>query len=106
MKTFTLTLCFIGAAALVAGLVGPAAQADVSDPTPAVSVDAPSPPVCTMPAEPDVEEKATCMLCGSGSTGACKGAQQCRGSRKACRAKGCKISGTASCSTAANVKKC
>jgi hypothetical protein len=106
MKTFTFTLCFIGAAALVAGLAGPSAQADVADPAPVVSVDLQSPQECTMPTEPDVEEKATCMLCGSGSTGACKGARQCRGSRKACRAKGCKITGTASCSTAANVKKC
>ncbi|MCZ8156518.1 MAG: hypothetical protein O9264_10395 [Leptospira sp.] len=45
-----------------------------------------------------------CLLCGSGSSNGC---QQCRGTdRKACEAKGCKISGTASCSTAANVKIC
>lgn len=45
-----------------------------------------------------------CFLCGNGSTNGC---QQCRGNdRKACEAKGCKISGTASCSTAANVKVC
>ena len=45
-----------------------------------------------------------CLLCGSGSTNGC---QQCRGTdRKACAAKGCKVSGTASCSTAANVKVC
>lgn len=49
-----------------------------------------------------------CYLCASGST-----CQQCRytGSdtseqRKKCEAIGCKISGTASCSTAANVKVC
>jgi len=50
-----------------------------------------------------------CYLCGSGSSNGC---QQCAYSsdtgeaRKACEAKGCKISGTASCSTAANVKVC
>ncbi|TGL75650.1 hypothetical protein [Leptospira jelokensis] len=45
-----------------------------------------------------------CFLCGSGSTNGC---QQCRGKdRKACEEKGCKISGTSSCSTAANVKVC
>ncbi|MCG6150027.1 hypothetical protein EHR04_06215 [Leptospira levettii] len=45
-----------------------------------------------------------CFLCGNGSTNGC---QQCRGKdRKACEEKGCKISGTASCSTAANVKVC
>ncbi|MDF3818365.1 hypothetical protein P3G55_00555 [Leptospira sp. 96542] len=45
-----------------------------------------------------------CFLCGNGSTNGC---QQCRGNdRRACENKGCKISGTASCSTAANVKVC
>ncbi|TGN06416.1 hypothetical protein EHR08_09120 [Leptospira bandrabouensis] len=45
-----------------------------------------------------------CFLCGNGSSNGC---QQCRGNdRKACEAKGCKISGTASCSTSANVKVC
>ena len=44
-----------------------------------------------------------CLLCGSGSKNGC---QQCRGDRKSCEAKGCKISGTASCSSAANVKIC
>lgn len=44
-----------------------------------------------------------CLLCGSGSSNGC---QQCRGDRKSCEAKGCKISGTGSCSTAANVKIC
>ncbi|TGL55307.1 hypothetical protein EHQ59_04530 [Leptospira kemamanensis] len=45
-----------------------------------------------------------CFLCGNGSTNGC---QQCRGNdRKACENKGCKISGTSSCSTAANVKVC
>lgn len=51
-----------------------------------------------------------CYLCGSGSASSC---QQCRyggsdtqDARKACEKKGCKISGTASCSSAANVKVC
>ncbi len=106
MKTLTLTLCFIGAAALVAGLTSPAAQADTSSKAPVVSVDTQAPQECALPEAPDLPEKSTCLLCGSGSTGACSGARQCVGSRKACRAKGCKITGTASCSTAANVKKC
>ena len=53
-----------------------------------------------------------CVSCGSGSTNGC---QQCRlpgdnkdtfPNRKECEKKGCKISGTSSCSTAANVKVC
>jgi hypothetical protein len=51
-----------------------------------------------------------CYLCGSGSTNGC---QQCRyggsdtqAQRQACADKGCKVSGTASCSSAANVKVC
>lgn len=47
-----------------------------------------------------------CFLCGSDSSGACDGARQCRGTREHCREIGCKISGTASCSDAANVKIC
>ncbi len=54
----------------------------------------------------DLAPMATCLMCSSSSTGACKGARQCVGTRKACRKKGCKITGTSSCSTAANVKKC
>ncbi len=54
---------------------------------------------------------ALCFNCGSGSSNGCK---QCRSAsgkdtsadRKACTNKGCKISGTSSCSTAANVKVC
>lgn len=49
-----------------------------------------------------------CYLCGSGSS---DGIQQCRyyGSdtfdqRKKCESMGCKVTGTSSCSTAANVK--
>jgi len=52
----------------------------------------------------------TCATCGSGSSNGC---QQCRmpggdnqANRKNCEKQGCKISGTASCSTAANVKVC
>ena len=52
----------------------------------------------------------TCVTCGSGSSNGC---QQCRmpggdtsANRKECEKKGCKISGTASCSSAANVKVC
>ena len=52
-----------------------------------------------------------CFLCGSGSSNGCK---QCRSrsggdtskDRGICKKLGCKISGTASCSTAANVKVC
>lgn len=51
-----------------------------------------------------------CVTCGSGSSNGC---QQCRlpggdtqANRKECEKKGCKITGTASCSTAANVKVC
>lgn len=50
-----------------------------------------------------------CFLCGSGSS-----CQQCPSpsgkdtfnDRKAWERRGCKVSGTASCSTAVNVKKC
>jgi hypothetical protein len=50
-----------------------------------------------------------CFLCGSGSS-----CEQCPSpsgkdtwdDRKACEKKGCKVSGTTSCSTAVNVKKC
>jgi hypothetical protein len=48
----------------------------------------------------------TCLMCAGDSTGGCAGAKQCRGSRKDCRSRGCKITGTASCSKAANVKIC
>lgn len=54
---------------------------------------------------------ALCFLCGSGSSNGCK---QCRSrsgkdtqkDRKVCKNLGCKISGTGSCSSAANVKVC
>ncbi len=55
---------------------------------------------------PLVASAEDCLLCGSDSTGACDGASQCRGTREHCREIGCKISGTGSCSTAANVKIC
>jgi hypothetical protein len=51
-----------------------------------------------------------CYICASGSTNGC---QQCRygssdtqSARKDCEKKGCKIGGTTSCSSAANVKVC
>ncbi len=52
-----------------------------------------------------------CYMCGSGSSDACKNYCKYSGSdtseaRKKCEKAGCKISGTASCSTAANVKIC
>ena len=54
---------------------------------------------------------ALCFLCGSGSSNGCK---QCRSrsgkdtfaDRKICKKIGCKVTGTGSCSTAANVKVC
>lgn len=59
---------------------------------------------------PTLVQADGCYLCGSGSTNGC---QQCRygsndsgDARKACEKKGCKIEGTASCSTAANIKVC
>lgn len=51
-----------------------------------------------------------CYNCGSGSAGGCQqcpyGAKDTFDARKACEKRGCKISGTGSCSSAANVKKC
>ncbi len=52
-----------------------------------------------------------CFLCGSGSSNGCKQCKSRSGKdtqkdRKACKALGCKVSGTSSCSTAANVKVC
>lgn len=73
----------------------PAVQMDVEDPT--LDFDA---GLCISPIAAD------CLNCGRDSDGACKGAQQCTGSRKECKKRGCKISGTSSCSTSANVKKC
>ena len=53
----------------------------------------------------------TCWTCGSGSSGSCaeqsgKSRMQCSGSRSSCKSKGCKISGSSSCSSASNVGKC
>ncbi len=49
-----------------------------------------------------------CYGCGSGSScNQCRyGAKDTQEARKACQARGCKITGTHSCSTAANVKSC
>ncbi|MBE2251566.1 MAG: hypothetical protein IAE78_18635 [Myxococcus sp.] len=59
---------------------------------------------------PGVSFADTCVSCGSGSSNGC---QQCRmpggdtqAARKECEKKGCKITGTSSCSSAANVKVC
>ena len=54
-------------------------------------------------------DSGLCFLCGSGSS-----CEQCPSpsgkdtwdDRHKCESKGCKVSGTTSCSTAANVKKC
>ena len=67
---------------------------------------------CEAPTQPETDTyasapvAATCFLCSRSSSGGCSGHQQCRGSRADCRKRGCKISGTASCSSAANVKIC
>ena len=67
---------------------------------------------CEAPRRPNFDRFAsypvseTCLMCARDSTGRCAGASQCRGTRKECRARGCKITGTASCSKAANVKIC
>ncbi|MFT7582465.1 MAG: hypothetical protein ACI9MR_004147 [Myxococcota bacterium] len=47
-----------------------------------------------------------CLMCGSSSTDKCDGAGQCKGTRKHCKSIGCKITGTSSWSTSANVKVC
>ncbi len=58
---------------------------------------------------PMTADARDCLLCGSGSSNGC---QQCDAggtdskARSACEKAGCKISGTGSCSTAANVKIC
>ncbi len=108
MKTFTLVICFIGTAALLAGFAGPASDGSTTPQieVPAFDMAAPAQDF-TMPTDPnEAVPKATCYMCSSSSTGACSGAKQCRGSRKGCRKKGCKITGTSSCSSSANVKKC
>lgn len=109
MKTLTLVICFIGSAALLAGIMGPAEDGNVDHKVKAPTMNVDSQPIqeCTMPADADeAAPKATCFMCSSSSTGSCSGAQQCRGSRSGCRKKGCKITGTSSCSSSANVKKC
>ena len=52
-----------------------------------------------------------CFNCGSGSSNGCKQCKSRSGKdtqqdRKICKDLGCKITGTGSCSTAANVKVC
>jgi hypothetical protein len=51
-----------------------------------------------------------CYICASGSSNGCKqcryGSSDTQAARKECEKKGCKIGGTASCSSAANVKVC
>ncbi|MGE0735962.1 MAG: hypothetical protein AB7G15_09500 [Alphaproteobacteria bacterium] len=52
-----------------------------------------------------------CYICTSGSSSYCKNQCAYRGkdtqeNRKRCRDAGCKIGGTTSCSTAANIKVC
>lgn len=104
MKSLALLLCLVGSAALVAGFASPMDTTGEG-----VTASAPTAPEgCPNLGDVDDEAvgKATCRNCGSGSTGACSGAQQCRGSEKDCRAKGCKDTGYSSCSTAANVKIC
>ena len=54
---------------------------------------------------------ALCFNCGSGSKNGCKQCKSRSGKdtqkdRKICKDLGCKITGTGSCSTAANVKVC
>jgi hypothetical protein len=107
MKTLALTFGFIAVAALVAGFSGPADASQSAKKAPTVQVDAQHFQECALPSvEEDLQPMSTCFMCSSDSSGACSGAQQCRGTRKECRDKGCKITGTSSCSTAANVKKC
>ncbi len=60
---------------------------------------------------PSVASADGCYICGSGSSEACKHYCRYSGSdtfdnRKKCQARGCKVSGTASCPTAVNYKVC
>lgn len=67
---------------------------------------------CLVPGLATTSARAdNCYLCGSGSSPQCK--DYCRyngpdtfAARKACEAKGCKVSGTGSCPTAVNYKVC
>ncbi|MDY0002874.1 MAG: hypothetical protein RBU30_16365 [Polyangia bacterium] len=103
MKAFAWVLGLVGAAFMVAAFSPPMVSAE-ADTVTSAPVTAPAPNL----GETDDEAagKDTCRNCGSGSTGACSGARQCRGTEKECRAKGCKDTGYSSCSTAANVKIC
>ncbi len=64
-------------------------------------------------AAPSAALADTCFICTSGSSGECGDAKYCHGggkdtsdARRKCRDAGCKIGGTGSCPTAANVKVC
>jgi len=60
-----------------------------------------------LPATPGEAGAADCFNCSkTESTKQCEGYDQCKGTRKRCQRLGCKILGTASCSTAANTKIC
>ncbi len=117
----------LGQVALILAVVGCLAgwsydQSSVAtddlDNTSEVSVEVATPQSTALPAGeqttlPDGEHAAPmsgCLSCSKSSTGACdpggKSRVQCRGSRKDCKSKGCKITGTGSCSSAANVKIC
>ena len=75
--------------------------------SPQVTAPAPTPVQnYDLPGDNDLFPASTCFMCSKSSSGACSGADQCSGSRSGCRKKGCKITGTRSCSTAANVKTC
>ncbi len=75
-----------------------------------ITVTAPAATQVVAPAQAgddDLLPMSNCFMCSkSGSSGACSGADECSGTRKSCRKKGCKITGTRSCSSAANVKRC
>lgn len=102
MKAFASVLGLLAASVLVLGFTAPVDQAQAG----AMIVVPSTPDQC--PAAPDDEAvgKSTCYNCGSASKGQCAGANQCTGSRDECQKKGCYITGTSSCSTAANSKKC
>jgi hypothetical protein len=98
-------LTFVALASLLAA---PAALAEAPAPggdgAPVVATAEIAPVAPVVSVAPVAED---CFNCSKGdSTDDCKGFDQCRGTREHCRKIGCKIVGTASCSTAANVKIC
>ncbi|MCB9557928.1 MAG: hypothetical protein H6707_17580 [Deltaproteobacteria bacterium] len=106
MKFIRLSL--LTGALLVFGLIA-TQEASVATPAAAPGIQAVDSVNNSIQAPAPLElEKPRCYYCNSSSTGACKGADQCFGTRKSCGAKGCQgMSGSSSsCSTAANVKKC